>query len=381
VLAKRPELTWPADLYLEGTDQYRGWFQSSLLVGIGTRDKAPYRAVLTHGFVVDEQGRKMSKSVGNVVSPQQVMKDSGSDVLRLWVSMVDYRDEVRLGKEVLARTVEAYRKIRNSAFKYLISNLFDFDPATDAVETGDLLEIDRFALARYARLARRVLDAYEAYDFQTVFHAVNEFVTVDLSAFYADVCKDRLYTFHAESRERRSAQTVQYLIADGLTRLLAPVLSVTADEVWRHLPGSREASVHLADFPAGTDSWFDEALEDRWNQLLDIRGQVNLLLEAARQKKEIGSNLGAQVIIRASDALRGLLERYEADLPMLLIVSAVSVVPAPAAPGVEVEVRPADGTKCPRCWRVVPETVPAGDTAGLCVRCADAVGDAVAAAR
>ena len=381
VLAKRPGLAWPADLYLEGTDQYRGWFQSSLLIGIGTRDKAPYHAVLTHGFVVNEQGHKMSKSLGNDVPPQQVMKDSGSDVLRLWVSMVDYRDEVRLGKEVLARTVEAYRKIRNSAFKYLISNLFDFDPVRDLVPPAGLLEIDRFALARYARVARRVLDAYEAYDFQTVFHAVNEFVTVDLSAFYADVCKDRLYTFRAGARARRSAQTVQYLIADGLTRLLAPILSVTADEVWRHLPGARDASVHLADFPAQVDEWLDPALEDRWQRLLEVRGTVNLMLEAARQKKEIGSNLGAQVVIRAPAELHDLLKRHEADLPMLLITSAVSVSRSQTEQGLEIEVRPADGTKCPRCWRVVTETVPAGDTAGLCLRCADAVGDAVAAVR
>jgi len=382
VLARRPELTWPADLYLEGTDQYRGWFQSSLLVGIGTRDKAPYRAVLTHGFVVDEQGRKQSKSVGNVLSPQQVMKDSGSDVLRLWVSMVDYRDEVRLGKEVLARTVEAYRKIRNSAFKYLISNLFDFDPARDRLDAADLLEIDRFALARYARVARRVLDAYDAYDFQAVFHAVNEFVTVDLSAFYADVCKDRLYTFRADAVERRSAQTVQYLIADGLTRLLAPVLSVTADEVWRHLPGPREESVHLADFPADVDRWFDPALEARWQRLLDVRGSVNVVLEAARQKKEIGSNLGAQVTLRASGETYDVLKRHEADLPMLLITSAAAVQPAAAGgSALEIDVRAAEGSKCPRCWRVVTDTVPAGEAAGLCLRCADAVGDAIAAIR
>ena len=323
----------------------------------------------------------MSKSVGNVVAPQQVMKDSGSDVLRLWVSMVDYRDEVRLGKEVLARTVEAYRKIRNSAFKYLISNLFDFDPARDLLPPADLLEIDRFALARYARLARRVLDAYEAYDFQTVFHAVNEFVTGDLSAFYADVCKDRLYTLRADSRERRSAQTVQYTIADGLTRLLAPVLSVTCDEIWIHLPGTRDPSVHLADFPSQTDRWFDPPLEERWNRLLEIRGTVNLVLEAARQKKDIGSNLGAQVTIRAAGADYELLERHEADLPMLLIASAVAIVPAQAGQDLAIDVRPADGTKCPRCWRVVTEIVPAGDLAGLCLRCADAVGDAVAASR
>ena len=221
VLAKRAELRWPADLYLEGTDQYRGWFQSSLLVGVGTRGKAPYKAVLTHGFVVDEHGRKMSKSLGNVVSPQQIMKDSGAEVLRLWVSMVDYRDEVRLGKEVLARTIEAYRKIRNT-FRYLLSNLYDFDPATDRIGRERMLAVDRYALSTYAKLAAEVRQAYDAYDFQSIFHAINTFVTVDLSAFYLDVSKDRLYTFGAGSLERRSAQTAVYVIADGLARLIAP---------------------------------------------------------------------------------------------------------------------------------------------------------------
>ena len=206
VLAKRPDLQWPADLYLEGTDQYRGWFQSSMLVGLGTRDKAPYVGVLTHGFVVDERGRKMSKSLGNTVAPQQVIQEHGAEVLRLWVSMVDYRDEVRLGKAVLARTVEAYRKIRNT-FRYLLSNLFDFDPALHSVAREDMHEVDRFAVSRLANVAAGVEQAYLDYNFQSIFHAVNDFVTVDLSAFHADVSKDRLYTLHAEASERRSAQT------------------------------------------------------------------------------------------------------------------------------------------------------------------------------
>jgi isoleucyl-tRNA synthetase len=248
VLAKRPGLAWPADLYLEGTDQYRGWFQSSLLVGVGTREHAPYRSVLTHGFVVDLHGRKMSKSLGNTILPQPVIAESGAEVLRLWTAMVDYRDEVRLGKEVLARTIEAYRKIRNT-FRYLLSNLFDFDPSRHLVARANLLEVDRFVLSSYARLAALVRQAYDAYEFQAIFHAINEFMTVDLSAVYLDVSKDRLYTFGADSRERRSAQTAVYVMADGLTRLIAPVLSITADEIWSRLPGTREESVHLALFP------------------------------------------------------------------------------------------------------------------------------------
>jgi isoleucyl-tRNA synthetase len=380
VLAKRPNLSWPADMYLEGTDQYRGWFQSSLLVGLGTRDRSPYRAVLTHGFVVNEQGHKMSKSLGNDVPPQRIMKDSGADVLRLWVSMVDYRDEVRLGNAVLARTVEAYRKIRNT-FRYLISNLYDFDPAKDLLPTTDLVEVDRFALARCARVVRRTLDAYDGYDFQAIFHALNEFVTVDLSAFYADVSKDRLYTFRADSRERRSAQTAQYLIADGLTRLFAPILSVTAEEIWKHLPGSREPSVHLADFPRGTDVWFDEELEGRWSTLLEIRDVVNAALEKARDDKVIGSSLTAQVTLRTPPGMYDLLMRSDRDLPMVFIVSSVTVERGEQDSRIEAIVSRAAGDKCPRCWRFVTETVPDGEMAGLCLRCADAVGDAVGAAR
>ncbi len=240
VLARRPGLRWPADLYLEGSDQYRGWFQSSLLVALGTRDRAPYDAVLTHGFVVDEQGRKMSKSIGNTIAPQEVMRQSGAEVLRLWVSMVDYRDEVRLGRAVLARTTEAYRKMRNT-FRYLLSNLYDFTPGHDDLAVDTLLEVDRFALGRFARLTATVRAAYEQFEFQTIFHAVNEFVTVDLSAFYLDVSKDRLYTFAAASRERRSAQTAYYVIADGLARLLAPILSITAEEILEPAAGNARA--------------------------------------------------------------------------------------------------------------------------------------------
>jgi len=377
VLRVRPELTWPADMYLEGTDQYRGWFQSSLLVGVGVHDAAPYRSVLTHGFVVDDQGRKQSKSLGNVVAPQQVIKEHGAEVLRLWVSMVDYSDEIRLGKEVMARTVEAYRKIRNT-FRYLLSNLYDFNPATDQVPAAKLLPVDRFALARYARLTAGVRRAYEDYDFQSIFQAVNEFVTVDLSAFYLDVSKDRLYTFRADALERRSAQTAQYVIADGLARLLAPILSITTDEIWAHLPGTRPASIHVTEFPADAGVWADEALEARWLRLLEVRTAVNGVLEEARQRKEIGNALSAHVTVTASGDVADLLEHAQADLPMFFITSSVGLVRAAADAPLSVTVSRAPGEKCPRCWRFVTETVADGDLAGLCDRCEDAVGGTVA---
>jgi isoleucyl-tRNA synthetase len=330
--------------------------------------------VLTHGFVVDEHGHKMSKSLGNVVSPQQVIKDSGAEVLRLWVSMVDYRDEVRLGKEVLSRTIEAYRKIRNT-FRYLLSNLYDFDPATDAVGRHEMPAVDRYALSAYAQLAGDVRRAYEAYNFQAIFHAINEFVTVDLSAFYLDVSKDRLYTFGARSRERRSAQTAVMIIADGLARLLAPVLSITSDEIWLQLPGKREASVHLAEFPSESEieAWRDPALDAEWQQLLDLRGVVNAALEGARQRKEIGNALSAHVAIAADGALADLLRKYRDDLPMLFITSDVRVEPGAGLPPV-VTVTPATGEKCPRCWRFVPAVVAQESAAGVCERCADAIG-------
>jgi isoleucyl-tRNA synthetase len=374
VLAQRPELQWPASLYLEGTDQYRGWFQSSLLVGVGTRGRAPYDAVLTHGFVVDNHGRKMSKSLGNVIAPQQVMKDHGADVLRLWVAMVDYRDEIRLGKEVLARTVEAYRKIRNT-FRYLLSNLYDFDPATHRVPASAMLDVDRHILSRYARLEQRIRAGYDSYDLQGLAHAVNEFMTVELSALYLDVSKDRLYTFRPDAPERRSAQTALYVLADGLVRLVAPILSMTADEVWSHLPGTRESSVHLAVFPDSPHEWIDVESDARWAALTDVRHAVNEALEVARAGKVIGAPLTAHVTITAGGDRFRLLAAAEADLPMLFIVSGVTLIEAQDG-SMTVHVAHAAGDKCPRCWRFVDTLAAAGDGDDdrVCVRCADAVG-------
>ncbi|CAN5384733.1 isoleucine--tRNA ligase [soil metagenome] len=379
VLPFREELTWPADLYLEGSDQHRGWFQSSLLVGLGTRGRPPFREVVTHGFIVAEDGRKMSKSLGNSIEPQDIIKDSGAEIIRLWVAMVDYREEVRLGRQILARVVEAYRKIRNT-LRYLASNLYDFDPAADMVPLERMQEVDRFALARYAAAARTVLGAYEAYDFPTIFQTINQFTTVDLSAFYADVSKDRLYTFAAASPERRSAQTALFLMADGLTRLLAPVLPMTTDELWKHLPGTREASVHLAEFPSDIDRLQNPELADRWTRLMRIRDDVNGALETARQDKLIGNALGASVRLTARGATAALLQQHVADLPMLFIVSRVELQPAEDAEGPELSVRvdKAEGDKCPRCWRVVASLSERPTAAGVCERCVSALGPAAA---
>jgi len=399
VLPFRPELRWPADTYLEGSDQHRGWFQSSLLVGLGTRGRAPFNQVVTHGFVVDEDGRKMSKSLGNTIAPQDIIKQSGAEIIRLWVAMVDYREEVRLGKQIIARVVEAYRKIRNT-LRYLASNLYDFDPA-DRVAPELLEEVDRYALDRYAAAATTVVEAYERYDFPIIFQTITQFATVELSAFYADVSKDRLYTFGAGSPERRSAQTAMYTIADGLVRLLAPILPVTADELWRHLPGDRLPSVHLAEFPSVEElaALRDPGLQQRWEVLLDARSAVNAKLEERREQKQIGSSLQASVTLDVSDpGAAALLKRYADTLPMLFIVSKVTLGPtAASAPSLDsaelaealksagprdwrVEASPAEGEKCPRCWRIVTSVSSAPDRFGLCSRCVDAMSDGGVAA-
>jgi isoleucyl-tRNA synthetase len=380
VLPFREELTWPADVYLEGSDQHRGWFQSSLLVGLGTRGRAPFKEVITHGFIVAEDGRKMSKSLGNTIEPQDIIKDSGAEIIRLWVAMVDFREEVRVGKQILARVIEAYRKIRNT-LRYLVSNLYDFDPAA-AVPLAGMQEVDRYAVARYADTARAVLDAYGRYDFPAIFQVVNQFTTVDLSAFYADVSKDRLYTFAPDSPERRSAQTAMYLIADGLARLLAPILPVTIDELWTHLPGTREPSVHMAEFPRDVEAMRDPALGARWEQIIAVRDEVNRALEAARQARTIGNSLGAKVTLRVRGGTAELLHRYRADLPMLFIVSQLELEGVSGdGPDLEVVVARADGDKCARCWRVVARVSATPGTEGLCDRCVDALNGAGLLAR
>jgi isoleucyl-tRNA synthetase len=269
--------------------------------------------------------------------------------------------------------VEAYRKIRNTC-RYLLANLYDFDPASDMLPASDMQEVDRYALARYAEVAQGVLAAYDAYDFPSIFQRLNQLTTVDLSAFYADVSKDRLYTFNAASRERRSAQTAMYIMADGLARLLAPILPVTTEEMWRNLPGAREASVHLAEFPRASDlqPWRDDSLVEKWRRLIQVRDAVNAALEVKRQDKAIGTSLGARVRVRAGGETAKLLASVRDELAMLFIVSEAELEPSvdDRSGAIEVVVEPAHGDKCPRCWRMVAFT--AADT-GLCDRCTNAI--------
>ena len=384
VLSQWPELTWPADIYLEGSDQHRGWFQSSLMVGLGTRGRPPFRQIVTNGFLIDVEGKKMSKSLGNSLEPQDVIRTSGADIIRLWVASSDYTEEIRLSNEILARVVEAYRKIRNT-MRYLIANLYDFDPTVDRVATARLEEVDRYILARYADVARRILHAYEEYDYSKISQALNAFATLDLSAFYNDVSKDRLYTFAARSPERRSAQTAMFIMADGLTRLMAPILSFTAEELWRYLPAAREESVHMAVFPSAAelDALANADLVARWQRLTDLRVQVLAEIEPLRKDKRIGSSLQAKVVVSATTAELAQLEPYAKQLPMIFIVSDVELRPAPDDVEAHTEARPrvvierAGGVKCERCWRYVPEVSADPAWAGLCDRCQYALAETV----
>ncbi|MBW2055970.1 MAG: isoleucine--tRNA ligase [Deltaproteobacteria bacterium] len=351
VCEKREELKAPPDMYLEGSDQHRGWFHSSLLASVGTRGIAPYHAVLTHGFVVDGRGEKMSKSKGNVITPDLVIKRYGAEILRLWVAAENYRDDVKISEEILKRITEAYRKVRNTC-RYILGNLYDFSPPRDTVPYSSLAELDRWALHRLQKTISRVVKAYDEFEFHTVFHTINNFCSVDLSAFYLDVLKDRVYTSRPASPARRSAQTTLYRILVDLTRLMAPVFSFTAEEIWRHLPpdGQREESVHMSAFPSVNEEYLDEDLASRWGRILQVRDQVSKALEEARNAKTIGHPLDARVEIEASPGMMGLLEPLSEELKYVFIVSQVSLRENPEIGGVEVKVDRARGKKCERCW-------------------------------
>jgi isoleucyl-tRNA synthetase len=377
---------WPADLYLEGPDQFRGWFQSSLLVGVGIKEAAPYHGVVTHGWTLDAEGRPMSKSLGNVVLPSEVCQKWGADLLRLWVASQDYQSDLRMSDRMMEQLAEAYRKLRNT-FRWALGNLFDFDPERDAVADEDLWELDRWMLGRTAELAERVRGWYENFEFPRVFHAVQDFTIVDLSAFYFDILKDRLYTFAPASPGRRSAQTAVWRIAHALVRLVAPLLVFTAEEVWKHLPrrpGDPE-SVHIAQLPAAGELGqpLDGKHGENWERLVSVRNEVLRALEQARTEKRIAGSLEAKVRLAASDGLRGLLESYRSWLPAVFLVSQVELAPAPleggyrssALDGLEVQVQRAEGAKCERCWNFSAAVGTFSNYPTVCERCAAALGE------
>ena len=380
VMEHRPELGSPADMYLEGSDQHRGWFHSSLLASVGTRGKAPYRSVLTHGFVVDGQGRKMSKSVGNVVAPEDVIKKYGAEVLRLWVAAQDYTDDIRISPEILTRLSEAYRRIRNTC-RYILGNLSDFEPGRHSVPFAEMPEIDRWALHQLEILKEKVLNAYADCEFHVLYHAVNSFCTVEMSAFYLDILKDRVYTSRTDSPERRSAQTAMYSVLEAIVKLVAPVLSFTSDEVWRYMPKQKEESVHLAEFPQLLPENRDDALVERWERIIKVRADVSKALEQARVQKVIGHSLDAAVAISALPEMLGFLQGYAAELKSVFIVSKVELADslsgdcyeAEGAPGMRIRVTAAPGAKCERCWCYDEEIGSDTEHPTICPKCLKSV--------
>jgi isoleucyl-tRNA synthetase len=385
-------------LYLEGGDQHRGWFHSSLLTSVALRGHAPYSHVATAGWTLDEQGRAMSKSLGNGVDPVDIANRLGGEIVRLWVASIDFREDMAASENLMQRCADIYRKLRNT-FRFLLGNLHGFVPSRDQVPEAELLPLDRYMLARTRELTEKIRDWYAAFEFHRVYHAVNEFAIVDLSNFYLDVLKDRMYTFAPTSHERRSAQTVLWKITEALVRLVAPILSFTADEVWDYLPAveGREASVHLAQFPAPEEVFSEDPapLLEEWKQIFAVRDEAMCVLEESRQAKRIGKGLEAELEIAAVGELYSLLKRHETGLKEILNVSAAKVVQGAASdtdPNVvlddlrissgissgslrsySIKVSPASGHKCARCWNFMPEVSAYGIWQNVCTRCQSAL--------
>lgn len=383
VLKGEWNLRWPADMYLEGTDQYRGWFNSSLSTGVAVNGRSPYHTCLTHGFVVDEKGRKMSKSLGNTLDPLDVIKDKGADILRLWVSSADYHRDVAVSENIMKQMSEAYRKIRNTC-RFLLGNLYDFTPGVDDVEYSNLLELDRWALMRLQRLVLKVTDAYDKYEFHRVYHDVHNFCVSDMSAFYLNILKDRLYISRADSLERRSAQTAMYAVLGTLVRLLAPILAFTTEEVWSFMPKGAEQpeSVQLCDWPKVNGDYLDEELEKKWDRIMAVRDQVVAALEVARSEKLIRDSLEAKVDLYVGQELYDFLKPMEDELATLFIVSQNYLhgpeagIPQDAVKerdDLAVRISAAEGDKCERCWMYSDYVGSSEEHPTLCKRCEEIV--------
>ncbi len=369
----------PVDMYLEGSDQHRGWFHSTLLAAVGTRGKAPYKSVLTHGFVVDGEGRKMSKSLGNTIQPQEIISKYGAEILRLWASAQDYKNDIRISDEIVNRLVETYRRIRNTS-RFMLGNLHDFNPDKDMVSYDGMLELDRYALHLTQKLIEKVRRAYEEYEPYVIYQQVHNFCVVDMSAFYLDILKDRLYVYKKDSLERRSAQSALFRIILDLTKLLAPVLVFTAEEIWDHIPGfmGKDQSVHLSSMPVVDASLMDSALEGKWEKIIQLRQEVSKEMELARRNKVIGHPLDAKVSLFTEGTTFELLKTIEAMLEDILICSGVEVCTgdgnygqSETFPQLKIEVAKAPGTKCPRCWHYKQDIGGSQAFPEVCGRCAD----------
>lgn len=372
VLEQRDYLKWPADLYLEGADQYRGWFQSSLLTSVATKGTAPYKAVLTHGWVVDGEGRKMSKSLGNGIDPQEIVEQYGADVLRLWVASSDYHADIRISKDILKQLSEAYRKIRNTA-RYILGNLNDFNPDTDMVDVEDLYPIDKWAIAKLNELNDKVRAGYDAYEFHQVYHSIHNFCVVDMSNFYLDVLKDRLYTEKADSASRRAAQTTIYMILDAMTRMISPILAYTSDEIWRYMPhGSNcdKECVLFNEMPAKVDVDIDAEFMARWDRIHELRDLVKKSIEVAVKNKLIKSSLESKIVLTCGGDNYEFVNSVLGELTAVFIVSKVELVKGDSDE-INVVVEKAEGEKCERCW-VYSDTVGQNsEHPTLCARCAE----------
>lgn len=377
VLQTRPELSWPADLYLEGNDQYRGWFQSSLLVSVANFGTAPYKSVLTHGMVIDLEGNKMSKSKGNGIDPLDVINKNGADILRMWVASADYTSDVKISNDLIRQLSEGYRKIRNTA-RYILGNISDFDPKKDMISCDNMEEIDKWAMLRLNALAKKVRDAYDSYDFHIVYHSIVNFCVVDMSNFYLDIIKDRLYTEKADSAMRRSAQSAMYTILSNIVRFISPILAYTSEEIWKampHLDGENTESVLLNDMPSYDETFTDSALKEKYDTLIALRSDVAKALELARAEKIIGSSLGAGVTIYAQGKTFDEINALKDLLETVFIVSSVNLVNGEGEgvkgenKDITVKVEEAKGEKCERCWLIRDlGTDPKHPT--LCPRCA-----------
>ncbi|MEZ4529081.1 MAG: class I tRNA ligase family protein, partial [Desulfobacterales bacterium] len=344
----------------------------------GNRGRAPYKSVLTHGFVVDEQGRKMSKSVGNVIAPKEVIDKYGAEILRLWVSASDYRDDIRISDNILKQLSDAYRRIRNTC-RFMLGNLYDFNPATDAVAYEALTDIDKYALHTLAGLVEKGIKAYENYEFHVIYHAMYNYCTVDLSAFYLDILKDRLYTSPAKSADRRSAQTVMYAILDAMVKLMAPILPFTAEEIWKYMPehAGKAESIHMTGLPDAAAFLKNPELAAKWEKILDVRGEVTKALEEARIRKEIGHPLDAAVAISTEGEFADVLKCYEKELSAIFIVSKAGLsagnlenaFASEIINGLQIQVKPAEGEKCERCWVHDTSVGTIAEHPGICTRC------------
>ena len=377
VVNAREELRYPADLYLEGSDQHRGWFQSSLKTAIAINGTAPYKAVLTHGFTVDEHGRKMSKSVGNVISPKKVINDMGADVLRLWIASADFSGEMTVSDEILNRAGDSYRRIRNTA-RYFLSNLDGFDPAEHAVEHSDLLALDRWAIDCAAQLQEEIISAYDQFQFHLIYQKLHNFCVRDMGGFYLDIIKDRIYTCPEDSLPRRSAQTALFHIAEAFTRWISPILSFTAHEIWGFMPGKRESSVFLAEWYPLPRLMADEKIDQQdWAAILQAKEAINKVIEDQRNQGVIKGSLGADIQLFVSPELQQSLAKLGDELRFVTITSKASLLPLTEAAdasdsmleGLKVSVQRSTAEKCVRCWHFIADVGSSPEHPEICGRC------------